>query len=478
MTLLEKIIKAFSSKSEEELILPDAMVFQSINSPEISRRLDIEGKAITNGNLNFPESDASSIDATEEEIQAEVLKIVRSNLQNYDSQQLAYQHRIASLDPIGLSSKCKSEASFQLNTLRLKITQESGGLYTVKQSLIGIESDWQTFKDKYGIKSDPNFGVSKSVKLGLLALMVLIETVINSNLIGPYIEGGRREGGVIAVMFPVLTLLFCALPAGNLIRRLFISRTTYEKTLYLLIVFSLCIFATIMNLFLAYIREAVFSGMEWHQGLDLLIQTLTGNAYPISASGVLIFLLSMGLYVAAVFDVFFMDHPVPGLLTKLKQRNEKHKEYAERLKKSHAELLTLQENSVGGYKEIYNQLSVWQIEHNNLKGYQIVLWNRLQSYLNHIENATNKLLKAYRENNKLKRTSPAPDYFNEPWLFPLVDYQAPINIETNENYSEKIRVALEEITKSESELNAEFHLMSDLLTGIDALLMDVKVKNI
>lgn len=478
MAIFEKIIKAFSIKYEEELILPDAMVFRSLDSHEISVRLDIKTKAIANGKLNFPESDSSSIDATEEEIQAEVLKIVRSNLQNYDSQQLAYQHRISSLDPIGLSSKCKGEASLQLNTLRSKIKQESGGLYTVKQSLIGIENDWQNFKNEWGIKSDPNFGVSKSGKFGLLALMVLIETIINGALIGPYTEGGPLEGGLIALIFPVLTLLLCAYPAGNLIRRLFIPAVAYKKTLYLLIVSVLCIFATIMNLFLAYIREAVSSEMEWNQGLDLLVQTLTGNPYHIGAPGVLLFLLSMGLYVAAVFDVFFMDHPVPGLLTKLKQRNEKHKEYAERLKKSHAELLTLQENSVDDYKEIYNQLSVWQIEHNNLKGYQIALWTKLQAYLNHIENATNKLLKAYRENNKLERTSPAPDYFKEPWLFPLVEYQAPININTNDNYSERIRVALEEITKSESELNAEFHLMSHLLTGIDALLMDVKVKNI
>ena len=478
MTMFEKIIKAIFGKIEEELILPDAMVFKSLDHNKISVKLDIETKAISNGKLNLPESDSLSLDATEEEIQAEVMRIVGGNLQNYDTQQSAYTHRISSLDPIGLSAKCRGEASFQLNTLRSKMKQESGALYTIKQSLVGIEKDWQNFKNQWGIKSDPNFGVSKSGKFGLLALMILIETVINGALIGPYAEGGPLEGGLIAFMFPVLTLLFCAYPAGNLIRRLFISGTTYKKILFFLIVASLCIFATIMNLFLAYIREAVFSGMEWHQGLDLLIQTLTGNAYPIGAPGVLIFLLSMGLYVAAVFDVFFMDHPVPGLLTKLKQRNEKHKEYAERLKKSHAELLTLQANSIDDYKGIYNQLIAWQIEHNSLKNSQLTLWNRLQAYLEHIEGVTNKLLKAYRENNKLKRTSPAPDYFNEPWLFPLVDYQAPINIEANENYSEKIRVALEEITKSESELNAEFHLMSDLLTGIDALLMDVKVKNI
>ena len=151
--MFEKIIKAIFGKIEEELILPDAMVFKSLDHNKISVKLDIETKAISNGKLNLPESDSLSLDATEEEIQAEVMRIVGGNLQNYDTQQSAYTHRISSLDPIGLSAKCRGEASFQLNTLRSKMKQESGALYTIKQSLVGIEKDWQNFKNQWGIKS-------------------------------------------------------------------------------------------------------------------------------------------------------------------------------------------------------------------------------------------------------------------------------------------------------------------------------------
>ena len=474
MTIFEKIIKYFTDDVQEELILPDSMVFNSLNAQEISNRLDIKTKAVSSGKLNLPESDSTSLDVAEEEIQTEVMKIVRGNLQNYDTHQLAYRARISSLDPLGLSSKCKGEASLQINNLRSKIKQESGGLYTVKQSLVEIEEDWQKFKTQWNIKSDPNFGLSKSWKFGILFLMVLAETIINGSLIGPYIEGGLIEGWGLAIIFPILTLLLCAYPAGNLIRRLFVPAKLQVKALYVIIVSVLVVIATIMNLFLAYIRESVGREMEWSEGLNLLITTLSGNPIPIQAQGVLLFLLSVSFFIAALIDVFFMDHPVPGLLERLYQRNEKHREYSERLKNSHKELLNLQSNSVEDYKKIYNELSVWQIEHNNLQEHQIALWSKLQAYINHVENTANKLLKSYREVNKANRTTPPPDYFKDTWVFPLSDYRAHINISFKDNYSEKIKIALNEITKSEIELNSEFQEISNVLTGIDALLMHVK----
>jgi len=147
MSLFDKIKNSLSEGAPEPLVLPDSMVFSALDISAISSRLKIQDRAVENGLRNLPESDAKTFDSVEESIQNVILNEIRPNLQNYDSQQLAYKNRLSSLDPFGLASRYRGEIDLQKNQLKIKIDQESGNLFLVKEALVQIENDCKSFKD-------------------------------------------------------------------------------------------------------------------------------------------------------------------------------------------------------------------------------------------------------------------------------------------------------------------------------------------
>jgi hypothetical protein len=213
---------------------------------------------------------------------------------------------------------------------------------------------------------------------------------------------------------------------------------------------------------------------EWSSGMAFWLSTLTGNFQSLSSASFLLFLFSTALFVLAVIDVYKMDHPVPGLLDKLKDRNDRHKEYRNKLKQAHQEIIALQKDASIDFRGVYDMLNSWQIEYNNIQDHQIKLWQKLQGYIAHIEKVSNAVLKEYREVNSKSRTSPAPAYFKEDWEFPLVDYKLTIVTEANGNYLEKLSKALHEIELVQKSLNDVFGEIPNILKGIDSLLYEVK----
>ena len=117
-----------------------------------------------------------------------------------------------------------------------------------------------------------------------------------------------------------------------------------------------------------------------------------------------------------------MEHSIPGLQQKIESRNKIHNEYISRFKKTHEDLITLQKNSSIDFNQVFNELNSWQIAYNDIVDHQMKLYQKMKAYITHAENVINSLLKQYREINISHRKTPAPEYFNSQWIFPLNEY--------------------------------------------------------
>lgn len=188
----------------------------------------------------------------------------------------------------------------------------------------------------------------------------------------------------------------------------------------------------------------------------------------------LLFIFSTGLYFFAVYDVFRMKHPIPGLVEKFKNRQEKHREFSARLQKSHRDLIELQEDSMEVFKASFDTLNSWQIEYNQIQSSQIKLWQRLQNYLDHIETVANSLLMRYREMNSQHRNDKPPPYFNTRWTFPELDRRVPIVAEAADQYSSKLQIATADLEAIQKEVNDVFSSIPEIVRGIDRLLASIQ----
>ena len=100
----------------------------------------------------------------------------------------------------------------------------------------------------------------------------------------------------------------------------------------------------------------------------------------------------------------------------------------------------------------------------------------MKAYITHAENVINSLLKQYREINISHRKTPAPEYFNSQWIFPLNEYLTEPKFTNQKNYSHKLQDAVSEIEKSQKLLNDSFTKIPKLVQGIDELLIKVSKK--
>lgn len=473
MGLIGKIKDSIAQGTPEPIALPDAMVFSALSSDAISKAVNLTKKAEENGLKNIPPESSHNPDSTEDAIISTVMSEVRPNLQNYDAQVRAYQSRLASMDPFALSSKFRGNIDIQKNELEIKIEQEQGSFYLLKESLIQLEEQWGSFKKKWNIEHDPNIGLSKKTKWTIFGAIFLFEVFVTAFMIQAYVAGGTLEAIGYSLLVPTLTLGICGIPAGKLLNR--IRRGGKQPTQVLLI--SLCsllfIGSLTLNLFLTYIREAAIEGEDINSAISYLVQTLSGDFYPISAIGILLYLFSCGLYIGAVIDVMFMEHAIPGLQEQIENRNKLHNQYSLRLKKTHDELILIQKNSGLEFNKVFNELNSWQVAYNEIVDHQMKLYQKMKAYISHAENIANTLLKQYREINISKRTIPPPDFFNTSWKFPFNEYLIEPKFDNQQIYSKKLQDAVNEIEKSQKVLNDSFAKIPKLVQGIDELLIKV-----
>jgi len=476
MTLLNKIKNSLAKGGSEPIALPDAMVFSALNSDAISTKVDLKKKAEENGQRNVPSESSKNTDSVEDSIITTAMSEVRSHLQNYDSQQAAYQSRLASMDPFALASKFRGNVDIQKNELDIKIEQVQGSFYLLKESLIQLEEQWTSFKKRWNIQSDPVIGISIKTKWIILLSIFLFEVVITATMIQAYVAGGPLEALGYSLMVPTLTLGIFGYPVGKILRKIQRLGSTSIKIVYALTCLILVASAFILNLFLTYIREAAIEGEDFDVAISYLLSTLNGDFYPISAIGILLYLFSCGLYIGAVIDVMYMEHSIPGLQQQIESRNKLHNEYISRLKKTHDDLITLQKDSSIDFNQVFNELNSWQVAYNEIVDHQMKLYQKMKAYITHAENVVNSLLKQYREINISHREMPAPEYFNSVWKFPLGEYLTEPSFTDQKSYSQKLQNAVSEIEKSQKLLNDSFTKIPKLVQGIDELLIRVSKK--
>lgn len=474
MAVWKRIKNFIFGNGEQALVMPDTLVFNAINTDEIQRQLDIVNKAELNGQNNQPSSASTQLDSVENTIQEELMNIVRPVLQNYDSQQRTYSERKITLHPSSIVNRFHSEASELILQLNLKVNQAKNELYLVKDALTSIERDWTNFKAKWNVSTDPVVKLSFKMKCFLLAVLIIFESFLNASLIGPYASGGWLEGLAIAIIFPVVTLIGCAGPAGWLLRMFYRPGKFFIRIFFLIGALIFVIPALLSNLLLAYIRQFITEDSEWEAGYSVWLNLFSGEFTSIGLVSFLLFVFSTILFIIAVIDIYKMDHPVPGLLNKFEERNNQHKKYQATLNDIHDEILNLRKlatQKIGGSHTLFDAC---QKEYSHVVNEQAGLWNKLQGYIQYVEVVMNRLFSIYRETNRKNRSTDAPQYFNDRWVFPHIHYKTQIVTSDNETYLKAMIDAQQEIKTIQASLTEEFAKIPDITSNIDSIILEAK----
>lgn len=470
MGLFKDFLDSLKDERKEELLLPDALTFPAIDSKKLEGKFNLEEIAKRHGEENYPSSESNDLGAFEAEITEEITKTIRPLQISYTEAMTAYSARISSLDPLGFDAGLRAKSALLKAQIGMTVNQVKGEIFLHANNLKQREKEFLEFKELHGNPADPHLKIKAPTKKAILIALIVFEAVINGLYIGPYLSAGWLEGVGIAIAFPIITLVIFGFMAGISLRKLH-AKKLITKAYSLFFICLSFLGATAINLYLAAIRKTVETSDDGITGaIAIWLEYLNLNFNNINEQGLLLLFLASGFFIVAIYDIYSLDHYIPGYLNAYELRQGAHDNYTKKLTDLNNQLIK-ESNAIKEVAGAYQKLQSWQMEFNNIINNQNQLTRKYKSYIISIEETSNRILKKYREINSHYRSTKSPIYFDTSWK--INEYHAWVLDDTSitRDFQNKLKIVYENIESIQKNISEEIDNTRDILKPIDSILV-------
>jgi hypothetical protein len=470
MTFLNELLSSLKNEDNKELILPDALSFPSVDIEKLEKEIDLKNNAKINGEKELPTSDSKDLDFIQQKIVEYTLSAIRPYENSFSEAIVAYNARLAALDPLGFDAKIRGLASKKKAEIQMISTQARGEIYLHENNLRQREIEYNKFKEHYGNPADPVMNMPTHIKYLIMAVLVILEGTLNSFFLGDYMRGGFFEGLAYALVIPLLSIVFFGVIAGTSLRKIE-QANNLQKITYLILIATAFIGSIAVTLILASLRIAVDASEDYQTlAIDIWLSFINLKPiYPINTPGILLIALGIAFFIAAAIDVKSLDHSIPGFLQAFKTREKAHQEYNKKMEILNKKLM-LAANTSKEISDAFDSLQAWRIEYQNIIINRQQLIGKFNSYIKHIEILVNNLLSKYRDINSTIRKSPPPFYFSNKWSYPNFISE---NTETTimvKDFQEKITLVYKNIELIQREIEEEVKSLSSVISSVGTAL--------
>jgi hypothetical protein len=231
-------------------------VFLDLNVSRVASELELERQGAERGARNEPDSASTGLDDVElvviERIEAE-----KKGAQGVLLDELrVYAERLTGLDFEGRFGLIGQPAPEAIGSLRAESAQGRDELHRLRRELVELERERDTFRATHGLSrtARPLSGASKALKIGILAVIVVVEVFINGNFLAKSNELGILGGIVEAFSFASLNVLLSFF-LGLVGARQLNHRRYARKAIGAFSIASYVVLIFALNLALAHYRE-------------------------------------------------------------------------------------------------------------------------------------------------------------------------------------------------------------------------------
>lgn len=446
-----------------------------VDKDKILKDFRIIEEAQLSGKKELPRTESRDLSPTEQKIQDIYQEIVTRYAQFTDS--------VLSQDDKKLQ-KGKDDARNSVARARLVSTEFKSALeqmingYKVeldheKKLIHQARCEYINFQKENGLTErtcKEVSGLYLTLKILFLVSIIIIESIVNAKLFSTNMEGGLLEGALVAGIFSLINTLvaFCLFGRSGLVGNVFHVKP-HKKLLGLLGIVLFVSFLVTFGLFVGHYRDALqFSAEEAGRiGLDTFLENPFGLKDIMSW---LLFLVTVAVGLAALFDGLYYTDPYPGYAAKTEKFNEARKRWED--------FYTTVIESMNEHQDEYlrkfntalerSQNALADVKANFLDKEQIL--NRYSNAHKNAQKAIRNIVGQYRYANEMARSTPAPEYFNNFEVFDY-DYIPPViaGKEWSTDVTDEIKVGKNEIASLNelvSQLTADkLHIESEIITS-------------
>jgi hypothetical protein len=405
------MFKGISKKTIVSVYKP--VEFPADTADELASHLDVENIAKRTARQNLPPSDAASIDAQELQIKHEMDKRAiqakariqhDANFKEMEIANISIERDLADLTAIPETFANTINRAYQEAEAQLKQLKEQ---YTVALD------DLQAFKREHNLRREADYSSSYIMNIGLLLLMLIIETVLNANFFAQGNELGLLGGAFQALIISALNVGIGCFIVGFFCLRYTNHISSVKRTLSIIFTILLVIFILFGNLFVGHYRDAMNVDLE--NGETVALQRLMEGPFSlVDFNSWVLVLLGLVVSFIGIYKGYYWDDKYPG-----------YGKIARRVQAAKDNLITDKNHLSDSIHEVYEEHVVLAEKHfnkikkdmQNLGTLFSSIKNDFSLYRNYLSNLRNSyefLVTLYRQTNKKERETPPPNYFATP----------------------------------------------------------------
>ena len=423
---------------------PATEIFLDLNVGHIADTLKLAQRGQERGAQSRPPADAQIFD----DVEHQVLERIAAHKQDAHSLYLdhlqTYDHRLAALNFEERFATIQQAAPEAVGDFRAEAALGRDELFGLRRQVWDSERERDHFRARNKIARHARLSTPARTifKVGVLAVLLVIEIVMNGAFLAKSNESGLLGGAVQAVSFAILNIVasfLCGLVPIRLLNR----RQVTLKFIGLISLFAYLAFAVALNLTLSHLREMqpTITGDIGHEVLVRLIQQ------PFVLNDVnswVFFCIGFIFSLVAMADGLLFTDPYFGYGALEGRCIEARNQYTDGKASLIENLRQIRDDASQAMTEAAKDLSKRRGEYDAILQARARLCQRFIEHQNQIERSARVLLSIYREANQAARSQPVPGYFSQPYNLDRIIYAGN---EPNETFPEKLARSIEETQK-------------------------------
>jgi hypothetical protein len=456
---------------------PATTVFLDLSVDRVADELRLVVQGSQRGAQNRPSSDAQTMDDVEHQIverieahKQDANGIYLDHLHTYDERltALSFEERFATI---------QQAAPEAVGDFRAEATIGRDELFVLRRRLNETEIERERFRARHRLERPARLNSLGKIilKIGVLAVLFILEVMINGSFLAKANLGGLLGGAAQAVTFAALNII-ASFFWGMVLIRLVNRRNYLLKLIGLLSFLAYLAFAVVLNLTLSHLREIPPAiSLNDTIGQEVLHRLLTTPLGLTDINSWVLFSIGLIFSLIAMVDGLTFFDPYMGYSGLERRWVEASQQFADARINLIERLRDIREDATDAMNEAARDLSVRRSEYDALLQGRVRLSQRFEHHQSQIEQTCRALLEIYREANRGTRSAPAPDYFTKPYSMARISYTGN---EPNPSARDTLR---QMISDTQALLNAQIKAIHEAFDGavrsyreIDELLPEKK----
>ncbi len=393
----------------------DGDLFRTIDIEKAADRLSLNERGRERGGHELPDAKDENLDEVERQVLSLVEKNIDFNHRTYEEQANTCRDRVGLAFTASDYTNIEIKARDAVAEFRKFVEEERSQLEIKERKLLEIESERSAFKKRNNLERTAHYPEpgSKILRYGVIAVLLLVESIFNTPLLAKGSELGITGGVTQAITIAILNIGIAAVTGYVGLRELF-HRNLFRKLLGL--IWLTVWFATTIafNLLVAHYRE-VSAALITDPGVPQLVVNKF-IAHPLGLNDFLSWVLfGLGVLAAliALLDTFFLDDAYP-FYGKLDRKHQKLcQEYADSYSRFIHDLSAPRPDISKEIADAIKKLETDQYDRYHLISDWKTSFHEFKASVKKLNDQGNELLQIYRLANEEARSSPSPKHFQE-----------------------------------------------------------------